>query len=61
MLSRATSLKNVHIPQGVSFKRLTEEITKKPGTTTRIAEEKRLAEMFHVTKHNYGWVENLII
>jgi len=45
MLSRITSIFHLHIPDGLTFERLTSAINTRPGLKARLLEEKRLKEL----------------
>lgn len=52
-ISRCTNIENLCISQGVSYERLTTEITKSSRYKHRIIEENRLYELFELTKISY--------
>jgi len=60
MLSRATTLKNVHIPRGITFNRMTEEINKKASTQQRIEEEARLLHLSQITEYAFRMLANIV-
>jgi ATP-dependent exoDNAse (exonuclease V) alpha subunit len=61
MLSRVTSIFNLHIPGGLSFERLTDKIKAHKGLQLRIEEEARLAAMQQQTIEFYNRHRNIFV
>ena len=53
-ISRSTNIENICLPQGITFERLTAEVTKSKRYNGRIVEETRLQQLCDITSHKYN-------